>query len=310
MVLTSKNRMNIYEMSKSKIEEEGVFKEIEDKMVDRMILDNSVIIRNGWFMYGSGKRKNKRIYPYKLEYVINGKGEREVVNERELVRKLSIRNKKEENEVKNVKEINIMDMIIKNNNKKEDKKEIEYKEERREEGEEEEKGEGRRRIDYNDEREVARRLTRMLSKERATGYNEWITVGWALYNISEELMDEFLEFSKLCKEKYDESYCKRVWRDTFNYHKMKKEKVGYKIASLHRWAREDNKEEYRRFIEGSINNIMRDMDFRAEFDIALIIREMYKYDYERCRISGSASDSEIPLLLSFLYLLDEAVEVS
>ena len=28
--------------------------------------------------------------------------------------------------------------------------------------------------------------------------------------------------------------------------------------------------------------------------------------HERCRISGSVSASEIPLLLSFLYLLDEA----
>ncbi len=281
LVLLSEDRMRIFELSKVKIEHEGIFKDIEEELIDKMVLDNSVIKRNGWFMFGSGKKKDKKIYPYRLEYILDDKLEKIRItdNLKKIVNKLSIRNKMEIPEIKNKKNINIGDFIISNTDKKEKIKIKYYEEEEEKNKEEKNKEDKNKKINYEDEVEVAKILVKMLSKERATGYNEWIMVGWALYNISEGLIEEFLEFSKLCKEKYDEKYCRKVWIDTFNYHKMRGDNIGYKIASLHRWAKEDNPEEYKKFLDGCINNIMKDMDFKAEFDIALIIREIYRYEY-------------------------------
>ena len=38
-----------------------------------------------------------------------------------------------------------------------------------------------------------------MSKKRATDYNSWYKVGFALYAVSESLYDCFIEFSKKCK---------------------------------------------------------------------------------------------------------------
>ena len=58
-----------------------------------------------------------------------------------------------------------------------------------------------------DDIQYAKKLIKMLSKSRASPYNDWITVGWALYNISPTLLPEFLDFLKQAGKKYDEQGC-------------------------------------------------------------------------------------------------------
>ena len=45
---------------------------------------------------------------------------------------------------------------------------------------------------------IARKLVKILSVERATGFDTWIRVGWALRCIDDELYDAFEEFSQKC----------------------------------------------------------------------------------------------------------------
>jgi hypothetical protein len=54
---------------------------------------------------------------------------------------------------------------------------------------------------------------------------------------------------------------------------------GYNIASLYRWSKEDNINGYQEFIKEKINKILENGDIKTDFDIACIIREIYKYDY-------------------------------
>ena len=51
--------------------------------------------------------------------------------------------------------------------------------------------------------EEIRKYVRLLAKKRAEDYNEWITIGMAIYNSNINAFDVFDEFSKNVQEKYD-----------------------------------------------------------------------------------------------------------
>lgn len=53
--------------------------------------------------------------------------------------------------------------------------------------------------------QVSQQLLPMLNSSRATDRDDWMTVGWVLYNIgkgSEEALNQWLKFSEQCEEKY------------------------------------------------------------------------------------------------------------
>jgi hypothetical protein len=74
----------------------------------------------------------------------------------------------------------------------------------------------------------AKKLIKLLNKNRANLYNDWITVGWALHNTSPTLLPEFLEFSKQAGKEYDEQGCLKVWDDCSRRY----DNSGYSIPSL------------------------------------------------------------------------------
>lgn len=82
-------------------------------------------------------------------------------------------------------------------------------------------------------------LMPMLSDQRAADRNDWIQVGWVLYNIfneSEEGYDRWVEFSRRCPASFDETVCSIEW------HRMKKREVT--IGTLKYMARNDSPEKY------------------------------------------------------------------
>lgn len=86
------------------------------------------------------------------------------------------------------------------------------------------------------------KLLPMLSDFRAEDRGEWMTVGWALYNISdgsEQGLDQWLEFSSRCDEKYDEASCIYEWE------KMVKKDIT--LGTLHYYASIDNPEMYNEY---------------------------------------------------------------
>jgi hypothetical protein len=59
--------------------------------------------------------------------------------------------------------------------------------------------------------EKAKILLGLLSDKRASNYNDWMRVGWALHNIDRSLLDEWIEFSQRNPDKYKEGECEERW---------------------------------------------------------------------------------------------------
>lgn len=125
----------------------------------------------------------------------------------------------------------------------------------------------------NNEIMMATKLALILSEERATSYDTWIRVGWALYNISPKLLNIFKEFSKKAGKNYNEKSCAQVWD------KAIKSELG--IASLRHWAREDDSDAYDELLSENINELIVEAESGTEYDVAKVVYELYK-DIYRC----------------------------
>jgi P4 family phage/plasmid primase-like protien len=90
--------------------------------------------------------------------------------------------------------------------------------------------------------DVAKSMLEMMSVERADDRNDWMTVGWALYNISEgdeRGLDLWLSFSKK-SPKFNEAQCIYEW----NY----MEKRDITLGTLRFFAMTDSPEQYEQYI--------------------------------------------------------------
>ena len=119
--------------------------------------------------------------------------------------------------------------------------------------------------------EEAKELVKILSPERASNYRKWMEVGWCLYCISPLMLDEWIEFSKQCPEKYKEGECEIIWK--------KMENRGVSIRSLHRWARIDNPERYRLKRSEQLSEYLHKSITGLSQDIAEVVYQMYKHQY-------------------------------
>lgn len=191
------------------------------------IIDESIIIQNGWYMYGSYK---KGLEPYVNRYVFNpytlGDEFIEITKEETLEDKkkftkyFSIRN------MDNIKyELTDLGKQILNDKKKEDTK-------------------NKRKVIQNNDTNInesnntqntkynrIKDLVNILSNERANNELTWMEVGWCLFNIDDNLLDLWIDFSKR-SNKFVEGECEKKWN------KMKKS--NYTEGSLHYWCKKDN----------------------------------------------------------------------
>lgn len=117
---------------------------------------------------------------------------------------------------------------------------------------------------------IAKRLTAMLSKERANDYQHWIELGFCLHNIHESLIEVWIEYSKQ-HPKFKEGECEKVW-STFR-------DVGFTIKSLYHWAKTDNPISYNDFMLEEQNDVLRKSLSGTSYDVAKAFYEFYKYNY-------------------------------
>ena len=109
---------------------------------------------------------------------------------------------------------------------------------------------------------IANKILPMIADWRAEDRNEWLTIGWCLFNIGDgcrEALDQWLEFSARCGDKFDESECVSIWD--------KMVKKGLTLGTLRYYASVDSPDEYAKFkkeraldkletsLEGSHNDI-------------------------------------------------------
>lgn len=126
------------------------------------------------------------------------------------------------------------------------------------------------------ELEMAKKLLPMISIYRSEDYTEWMTVGWALYNISEGSTDGlelWLEFSSRSEDNYDETRCVYEWD------RMVKKDIT--IGTLKYYASIDNPDQFREFRNKNKENLVRDSlkNGGSHNDIAKILYNEYAHDF-------------------------------
>lgn len=122
-----------------------------------------------------------------------------------------------------------------------------------------------------------KQLVSILSPERATHYRQWLEVGWCLYNISPSLLDTWTTFSKYSPKIFkdgEKCNCESMW---FN---MDERDGGLGIGSLHRWAKMDSPEEYKKVVSSNINIYIQKSFSMSTQDIANVVFNMYRYQYK------------------------------
>lgn len=125
-------------------------------------------------------------------------------------------------------------------------------------------------LENTDERELAKRLVaECLSKQRAENYEDWIKLGWTLRNIDYDLLETWANFSRN-SEKYVEGECQRCWD------RMCTDNLG--MGTLRWWARKDNPQQYYHIIN---ENVITLIDKCAgskggPYDVAEVVYTMYK----------------------------------
>lgn len=128
--------------------------------------------------------------------------------------------------------------------------------------------------------QMCRQLLDLLSPHRAEEEPLWIRVGWCLHNISEENLNLWIEWSRQ-SVKFREGECEKHWKRFRN--------EGYKLPSLCNWARNDNPENYERFIKENAKVYLEySINCGAHYDIATILYSKYSDLYRS--VSPKKSD--------------------
>lgn len=228
------------------------------------IIDEAVIERNNWFMYGSKKVGSE---PYEItkiyEYNVATGSLTEVKKNApclDNVKLLSIRNKYTENDVKSDK---FEEVTLYENREEEKRRQMELRKHVVTQ-------EQNKRIYTSENIEQVEQLVEILSENRANNYNDWIRLGWCLRNIDNRLLDKWIEFSKK-SPKYKDGECEKMWdhmRDG-----------GLGIGTLHMWARCDSPQQYKEIIRADLRQIMYNSTTGTHYDIAQVVYHMFKHEY-------------------------------
>lgn len=117
-----------------------------------------------------------------------------------------------------------------------------------------------------------RSLVSILSVERATNYQTWIEVGLCLHNIDVSLLDNWISFSRKAPN-FKEGDCEERWT-TFEY-----KEDGLGVGSLHRWARVDNPKEYEQLQSQRLYDSINKSQSKTTQDVANVVFTRFRYQF-------------------------------
>jgi P4 family phage/plasmid primase-like protien len=232
----------------------GVINQVDD------VVDEAVIQRNNWQMYGSKKpncEAYKVTYAFAYDHMNDTFEEYSIESEKELVEILSIRNKYEETSLKIEKVPEVQEFERKQQEEK--KKMIDTR-----------LSKLNTKKNTCDNLDFVAKLVDILSISRAEKYDDWIRLGWCLRNIDHRLVDVWVGFSKR-SSKYTDGECERLWNH------MRDDGLG--IGTLHMWAKQDDKAAYDKLLESDLFSLINTSCSKAHNDIAKVVHFMYKYDF-------------------------------
>lgn len=129
---------------------------------------------------------------------------------------------------------------------------------------------------------LATRILPMIADFRAEDRNEWLTIGWVLYNVGDgslEALNLWLEFSSRCGDKYDESDCISKWD------RMTKQDLT--LGTLKYFASIDSPEAYTELKQERTENHLNDSLNGSHNDIAKVLYSEYGGEFVCASISGN-----------------------
>lgn len=239
----------------------GATNKIED------IVDESIIERNNWFMYGS-KKKGGEPYVVTRVYALNeGSGSCQLIDaddSTQLVRLFSIRNKNKETPVK-ADQVAVITAF----EAKEEETRRNMHVTKRIIG-----TEINQKVNQCDNIEHIEKLVDLLNADRCKSYEQWIRLGWCLRSIDNRLVKKWDEFSARCPSKYKRGECERLWD------RMRENGIG--IGSLHMWARSDNPDGYNELVKNDLKNLLYNSLSMTHYDIAKVVHQMFQNEFVCC----------------------------
>lgn len=285
IILDVKQRYFFYDLAKNIAKDDDPFDDIsmlEESTIDT-IFDSSVIINNGMLMYGARKLNRlpydlTTIYDVNLETIDKSEYDFSEIFWLTLLRRCSEDDKIDfvENDENEYIEDKLDDVYKKYKKGKNKEVVIDFTE-----SFEKVKNTKTVRTDTDGSEifrsptkvvEIAKKMANILSPKRASDYNSWIRVGWALHNIDYSLLDTYIKFSKKCASKYEPGCCEKVWREARD--------SGLTINSLYWWANEDNPKEYYNILRENFSETLLQAMSGTHDDVASAIFELYKPFYK------------------------------
>ncbi|AQN68125.1 protein kinase family protein [Saudi moumouvirus] len=258
-----------------------IFKDIPFTNSIESVIDESVIYRNGWMMYGSKKNTysqvyyvthiyqsmNNKLYDHKLP----GLEDTSRSTIRHYINALSCRRFFSEDNITpladNVDPVELDKKIEKLTNKIKQKvhKDVKISDIMGEDV-------GFIKAVPDNILAEARNLVKLFSKERATDYNSWLQVGRCLHNIDYRLLDDWIEFSKKCPSKFVPGDCEKRWK------KMKPS--NYTMATLHYMASKDDPKKYTEMKKKKVDKLVKGGLEASHNTIAKLLMEKYKFTFK------------------------------
>lgn len=230
------------------------------------IIDESVIERNNWQMYGS-KKPNCEAYDVTSIYVYdsaNGNLQQTpalgTIDKSDFIEILSIRNKYDACPIKFDK-LNVI---------KEFEDAIAAKKKSKMQNNPILQSSRNNKKNVVENLEHIEKMVDTLSEARANSYTDWIRVGWCLRNIDYRLLPKWIDFSKK-SPKFVEGECEKLWNH------MRDDGLG--IGTLYLWAKTDDPEQYKEIMDSDISNLIYTSRNETHFDIARVVHFMFKHEF-------------------------------
>lgn len=131
-------------------------------------------------------------------------------------------------------------------------------------------------IDAKKAAEIAKDLMPMISSTRADDHNDWMTIGWALYNATEGSDDGFHlwnTFTQTAEEPRGEERCVYEWGI------MKRHTYTYTLGTLHYFASQDSPERYKEYKTRQSSKYMEEAIDGSHNDIAKMLKSEYASEF-------------------------------
>lgn len=247
------------------------------------IIDEQVISKNGWLMYGSTKPDKK---PYEVEYIFDYQLHESSKDEIGIIsypRYLSYwRDNVHANPIKEYIDTLFLGNELFPESKTITEIPVEHKEEKKEKKEKKKKNIlPIQIIDFEEENELdenrinqVKKLLELFTKKRATDKGSWSELGECLYDISNG-HTSYLELWVI----YTTQYNKFTEEDCKNFWEKYKPQNNFSMSTLKFWASKDNPKKYKKYKKNIIRKFLMRCINTTHVDVAKTLFYMFENQY-------------------------------